>query len=113
MGPRVIRKLKVNLSLEQEVLPGGHWHWSPCPGTASLSRNGCGPQSSWLHFRCAKGTLLQILRARNRTDRTFQKREFSTGMCKLSFGEPFEIKGVIPSSLLSVAFGCMLEGFIS
>lgn len=57
-GSQFIRKLKVNLSLEQEVLPGGHWHWSPCPGTASLSRNGCGSPSSWLHFRCARGTLL-------------------------------------------------------
>lgn len=78
MDRRLIRNLEVNLSLEQEVLPGDHWHWSPCPRTASLSRNGCVSPSSWPHFCCSKCTLLQILRARNRTGRVFQKKEQSS-----------------------------------
>jgi hypothetical protein len=52
------------------------------------------------------------LRARNRTDRTFQKRALPTGMCKVSFGEPFEIKEGIAGSLVSF-LGALLEVFIS
>lgn len=88
MGPDFIRKLKVSLSLEQEVLPvatGTGLHAQELPVWAGM---GAAPRTAGYTSAVPRvHTLLQILRARNRTDRTFQKRELPTGMCKVSFGE--------------------------